>query len=88
MVVPEAKEKPKKVKGEARKKKPNPTMELEGNQKLNTIKKKEFKKQKKDAKRREKVALQLSAGLEGFSLSPKKDKPSESYNFDTDFVMK
>ncbi|XP_028134415.1 guanine nucleotide-binding protein-like 3 homolog [Diabrotica virgifera virgifera] len=75
-----------KQKGVARLKKLDPEMELEGNQKLNQIRKKQFKKEKKDQRRREKVAMQLSSGLENFNLN--KSNESEDYNFDTDFVTK
>ncbi|XP_072378210.1 guanine nucleotide-binding protein-like 3 homolog [Diabrotica undecimpunctata] len=75
-----------KQKGVARLKKLDPEMELEGNQKLNQIRKKQFKKEKKDQRRREKVAMQLSSGLENFNLN--KSNESEDYNFDTDFVSK
>ncbi|CAG9828930.1 unnamed protein product [Diabrotica balteata] len=75
-----------KQRGVARLKKLDPEMELEGNQKLNQIRKKQFKKEKKDQRRREKVAMQLSSGLENFNLN--KSNESEDYNFDTDFVSK
>ncbi|XP_060522109.1 guanine nucleotide-binding protein-like 3 homolog [Cylas formicarius] len=80
---------PKKEKNTAGK--ADPEMSLEGNQMLNRVKKAQFKKQKKDKRRKEKVALQLSTGLESFSLaddsSSKKLKPSEDYDFDTDYVQ-
>ncbi|XP_056634634.1 guanine nucleotide-binding protein-like 3 homolog [Diorhabda sublineata] len=78
-----------KQKGIPRVKKVNPEMELEGNQQLNQIKKKQFKKEKKDRRRRDKVAQQLSIGLDNFSLNGTKDKDTlENYDFDTDFVSK
>ncbi|XP_057653289.1 guanine nucleotide-binding protein-like 3 homolog [Diorhabda carinulata] len=78
-----------KQKGTPRVKKVNPEMELEGNQQLNQIKKKQFKKEKKDRRRRDKVAQQLSIGLDNFSLNGTKDKDKlENYDFDTDFVSK
>lgn len=64
-------------------------MELEGNKKLNQIKKKQFKKEKKQRKRRDKVALQLATGLENFSLNADKSNLMEDdYDFKTDFVSK
>lgn len=70
-------------------KKIDPEMELEGNQKLNQIKKKQFKKEKKQRNRRDKVAQQLSAGLENFSLNMDKNNANEAdYDFKTDFLPK
>lgn len=69
-------------------KKTDPTMELEGNKSLNKLKRKEFKKQKKDQRRREKVAVQLSAGLENFSLTTSPNKGDKDYSFEKDFDMK
>lgn len=66
---------------EPRKKKVDPLMELEGNQKLNSIKKTQFKKQKKDNKRKEKVIKTLSDGLENINLSLN----DNNYDFKTDF---
>lgn len=64
-------------------------MELEGNQKLNQIKKKQFKKEKKQRNRRDKVAQQLSAGLENFSLDiDKQNAMDDDYDFKTDFSLK
>lgn len=64
-------------------------MELEGNQKLNQIKKKQFKKEKKQRNRRDKVAQQLSAGLENFSLDiDKTNAMVDDYDFKTDFISK
>lgn len=77
-----------KAKSELRTKKVDPEMELEGNQKLNQIRKKQFKREKKQRNRREKVAQQLAAGLENFSLDTGKDMSVENYEFDRDFVMK
>lgn len=72
-----------KKKQEERAKKPDPEMQLEGNRQLNQLRKKQFKKEKKERNRREKVALQLSAGLENFSLNM-----DESENFmNTDVNM-
>lgn len=59
-------------------------MELEGNLKLNKIKKIQFKKERKKKNREERAALQLSAGLENFTME--NDKESEEYDFDQDFV--
>lgn len=67
----------------------DPEMELEGNKKLNQIKKKQFKKEKKQRKRRDKVALQLATGLENFSLNAEKSNLMEDdYDFKTDFATK
>ncbi|KAL0099025.1 hypothetical protein PUN28_020223 [Cardiocondyla obscurior] len=63
-----------------RKKKPDPIFEIEGNQKLNKVKKLQFKKEKKNRARREKAASKLAGQLEGFSLA------SDEYNFNTDFT--
>nr|XP_033335458.1 guanine nucleotide-binding protein-like 3 homolog [Megalopta genalis]XP_033335459.1 guanine nucleotide-binding protein-like 3 homolog [Megalopta genalis] len=67
----------------SRKKKTDPLFDIEGNQKLNKMSKKAFKKEKKERVRREKVAVQLSGQLEGFNISAPDD-----YNFSTDFVEK
>lgn len=64
--------------------KKNPEMDLEGNQKLNQIRKLQFKKEKKQRNRREKVALHLSADLEKFSFKSKEEK---DYDFDDDFNL-
>ncbi|CAH1998928.1 unnamed protein product [Acanthoscelides obtectus] len=80
-----AQKKTEKQKQAPRVKKPDPEMELEGNQKLNQLKKNQFKKEKKQRKRREKVALQLSAGLENFNIT-EGSTSTESYDFKTDFV--
>lgn len=81
--------KKKQKKNDANKAKVDPEMELEGNQKLNQIKKKQFKKEKKQRNRREKVAQQLSAGLENFSLGGDKTNAMEDdYDFKTDFTSK
>ncbi|CAH0554574.1 unnamed protein product [Brassicogethes aeneus] len=77
-----ASNKKEKKKGDARVKKPDPEMQLEGNLKLNQIRKKQFKKEKKERTRRDKVATQLSAGLENFNIG---GKSQESYDFNTDF---
>ncbi|XP_011700238.1 PREDICTED: guanine nucleotide-binding protein-like 3 homolog isoform X1 [Wasmannia auropunctata] len=63
-----------------RKKKPDPLFEIEGNQKLNKLKKLQFKKEKKDRLKREKVATKLAGQLEGFKLT------SDDYDFNTDFT--
>ncbi|XP_077266191.1 nucleostemin 1 isoform X2 [Temnothorax americanus] len=67
------------VSGE-RKKKPDPLFEIEGNQKLNKLKKLQFKKEKKARVRREKAATKLAGQLEGFKLT------SNDYDFNTDFT--
>ncbi|KAF2905753.1 hypothetical protein ILUMI_00430 [Ignelater luminosus] len=82
------KNKNKKGKGEPRVKKENPEMQLEGNQKLNKVKKMQFKKQKKMERREEKAALQLASGLQSFSLVSDGNKSTNNYNFETDFTMK
>ncbi|KAL3268919.1 hypothetical protein HHI36_008006 [Cryptolaemus montrouzieri] len=61
-------------------------MELEGNLKLNKIRKMQFKKEKKQKNRRDKVATQLSAGLESFTLNESCEKNDE-YSFDQDFIL-
>ncbi|KAJ8928028.1 hypothetical protein NQ314_019439, partial [Rhamnusium bicolor] len=77
-----------KNRGEARSKKIEPEMTLEGNQKLNQIRKKQFKKEKKQRNKRDKVAQQLASGLENFSLNTDKNMSVESYDFDKDFTIK
>jgi len=74
-----------KKKPQAREKKVDSEMLLEGNLQLNRIKKKQFKKEKKDRARKNKLSEKLALGLENFSLE-NKDK-SESYDFNTDFAM-
>lgn len=69
---------------EPRRKKKDPEMELEGNLKLNKVRKQQFKKEKKKRNREEKAALQLSAGLENFTLKNKEE--AEDYEFDENFV--
>lgn len=66
--------------------KKDPEMELEGNLKLNQIRKKQFKKEKKQRNRKEKIALQLSEGLNMCSLNGNKSE-EENYNFETDFEI-
>ncbi|XP_030758665.1 guanine nucleotide-binding protein-like 3 homolog [Sitophilus oryzae] len=78
------KEKTKQVKENTREKKVDPEMLLEGNLKLNQVRKNQFKKEKKQRGRREKVAQQLSAGLENFSLG---SDSKEDYDFNEDFKM-
>ncbi|XP_065156161.1 guanine nucleotide-binding protein-like 3 homolog [Atheta coriaria] len=73
----------KKVVKQARLKKVDPEMELEGNLKLNQAKKAQFKKAKKEKNRKERVDLQLSAGLDNFTLNTK----DEEYDFEQDFQM-
>ncbi|XP_054001045.1 guanine nucleotide-binding protein-like 3 homolog [Hylaeus anthracinus] len=73
----------KKNTNETRKKKTDPLSEIEGNQKLNKMKKLQFKKDKKDRARREKVAVNLAGQLNEFSIST-----SDDYDFNTDFVEK
>lgn len=72
--------KPKVIKRE-QKKKTDPQMELEGNQKLNKLQKLQFKKEKKEKARREKATSILADQLEGFNLSS-----SDNYDFNTDFT--
>ena len=63
-------------------------MLLEGNQQLNQIKKKQFKKEKKDRRRRDKVSQQLAMGLENVSFKSNGEKTEGAdYDFDTDFNM-
>ncbi|XP_076278851.1 nucleostemin 1 [Lasioglossum baleicum] len=73
----------KKHANDTRKKKTDPLLEIEGNQKLNKLSKMAFKKEKKEKARREKISIQLSGQLEGFNLSAPDD-----YDFNTDFVEK
>lgn len=61
-------------------------MALDGNLQLNQLKKRQFKKEKKDRARRERVALQLSAGLENFNLKTA-EPVDEDYNFEEDFEL-
>ncbi|XP_044272273.1 guanine nucleotide-binding protein-like 3 homolog [Tribolium madens] len=75
--------KSKKKSGKTEAKKVDPEMELEGNQKLNQIRKNQFKKERKLRNRREKVAQQLASGLENFTLKSDNDK---DYDFDTDYT--
>ncbi|KAF7279950.1 hypothetical protein GWI33_006576 [Rhynchophorus ferrugineus] len=77
----------KKPLSESKQKKADPEMLLEGNQKLNQIRKNQFKKEKKQRARRDKVAQQLSAGLENFSLKSDGINSGKNYDFDTDFTM-
>ncbi|KAK5645484.1 hypothetical protein RI129_006784 [Pyrocoelia pectoralis] len=77
----------KKKKKEANVKKPDPEMLLEGNQQLNRIRKLQFKKDKKKERRKERVTLQLSAGLENFSLGDGARKSEDDYDFNTDFNL-
>lgn len=60
-------------------KKVDPEMLLEGNLKLNQIRKKQFKKGKKLKNRKEKVELELANGLENFSLA-------SDYSFNEDYI--
>ncbi|XP_066593562.1 guanine nucleotide-binding protein-like 3 homolog [Prorops nasuta] len=62
-----------------RKKKTDPLFEIEGNQKLNKVKKLQFKKKIKEKVRRERAADNLAGDLAGFSLQ------SDDYDFKTDF---
>lgn len=71
---------------ETKQKKKDPEMELEGNLKLNKLRKKQFKKERKKRNREETAALQLSAGLENFTI--KKKGETENYDFEEDFAMK
>lgn len=70
----QATDKKKKSKGAAAEKK-NPEMQLEGNLKLNQIKKQQFKKEKKLKNRKEKIELQVAESVEN----------EGNYDFDTDF---
>ncbi|XP_076640527.1 nucleostemin 1 [Colletes latitarsis] len=68
---------------ESRKKKVDPLFEIEGNQKLNKLKKLQFKKEKRAQARSEKLAVHLSGQLSEFSITT-----SDDYDFKTDFVEK
>ncbi|XP_018343334.1 PREDICTED: guanine nucleotide-binding protein-like 3 homolog [Trachymyrmex septentrionalis] len=70
----------KKDKSTERKKKPDPLFEIEGNQKLNKLKKLQFKKEKKQRLRSEKATIKLAGQLEEFKLT------SDDYDFNTDFT--
>ncbi|EGI64119.1 Guanine nucleotide-binding protein-like 3-like protein [Acromyrmex echinatior] len=70
----------KKNKSTERKKKPDPLFEIEGNQKLNKLKKLQFKKEKKERLRREKATTKLAGQLEEFKFT------SDDYDFNTDFT--
>lgn len=61
-------------------KKSDPLFEIEGNQKLNKLRKLEFKKQKKEQVKREKAAVKLAEQLEDFKFN------SNDYDFNTDFT--
>ncbi|XP_011174918.1 guanine nucleotide-binding protein-like 3 homolog [Solenopsis invicta] len=63
-----------------RQKKPDPLFEIEGNKKLNKLKKLQFKKEKKNRVRREKAAAKLAGQLQEFKLT------SDDYDFNTDFT--
>lgn len=79
------KKKNKKVNKESKTKEKLGEMELEGNQKLNRVRKLQFKKEKKQRNRQERAALQLANGLESFNLQ---GTPKEDYDFGADFNMK
>ncbi|KAB0795362.1 hypothetical protein PPYR_12201 [Photinus pyralis] len=75
----------KRKKKESNMAKPDPEMQLEGNQQLNRVRKQQFKKDKKKERRKEKVSLQLSAGLENFTLTD--GLKEDDYDFNTDFNL-
>ncbi|KAF5291181.1 hypothetical protein FQA39_LY14423 [Lamprigera yunnana] len=78
----------KKGKGDPRTKKQDPEMLLEGNQQLNRVKKLQFKKNKKKERRKERVELELSNGLNNFIINePTGTLEKNSYDFSTDFTM-
>lgn len=62
------------------KKKTDPLFELSGNQKLNKLRKLQYKKERKEKVRREKAATKLADQLGEFTLSK-----SDNYDFNTDF---
>lgn len=64
-----------------RKKKLDPLSEIEGNQKLNKVKKLQFKKDKKERARKEKETSQLATQMDDITVSGNDD-----YNFETDFA--
>lgn len=74
-----------KAKAKPRIKKGDPEMEIEGNKKLNQIKKKQFKKERKDKNRKEKLTMQLSNGVDNITLNKSNN---ENYDFNVDFDMK
>ncbi|XP_011260911.1 guanine nucleotide-binding protein-like 3 homolog [Camponotus floridanus] len=63
-----------------KKEKLDPLFEIEGNQKLNKLRKLEFKKQKKERAKREKATAKLAGKLEDFKFN------SDDYDFNTDFT--
>ncbi|XP_020291899.1 guanine nucleotide-binding protein-like 3 homolog isoform X2 [Pseudomyrmex gracilis] len=65
-----------------RKKKLDPLFEIEGNQKLNKLRKLQFKREKKDRVRKEKIANKLAGQLEEFKLNS-----SDAYDFNTDLTL-
>lgn len=70
------------------KKEEDSEMALEGNQKLNKIRKMQFKKEKKKENRQLKAALKLSESVEKVTLKENVVSESDNYNFEQDFVMK
>ncbi|XP_012265621.2 guanine nucleotide-binding protein-like 3 homolog [Athalia rosae] len=67
---------------EPRKKKVEPLFEIEGNQRLNKLSKLQFKKDKKERAKREKLAEGLAGVLEDISITT-----TDDYDFATDFNM-
>lgn len=63
-----------------KKKKQDPLFEIEGNQKLNKLRKLAFKKEKKERAKREKATTKLAGQLEDFKFN------SDDYDFNTDFT--
>ncbi|XP_072757984.1 guanine nucleotide-binding protein-like 3 homolog [Anoplolepis gracilipes] len=63
-----------------KKKKQDPLFEIEGNQKLNKLRKLAFKKEKKERAKREKATTKLAGQLKDFKFN------SDDYDFNTDFT--
>ncbi|XP_063378870.1 guanine nucleotide-binding protein-like 3 homolog isoform X1 [Cydia fagiglandana] len=73
---------------EAKRAKVDPEMLLEGNTKLNKLRKQQFKKDKKKHARNEKVAVNLAGVLENVTLTSfKNTSKKDEYNFKEDFAM-
>lgn len=66
------------------KQKRDPEMELEGNLKLNKVRRQQFKKEKKKRNREAKAALQLSTELKNVKIKEKVE--GEDYDFKEDFI--
>lgn len=65
--------------------KSDPEMQIEGNTKLNKLRKMQFKRDKKKRARNEKQAVKLADVLENVTLTSA--KKSDAYDFKEDFKM-